>query len=124
MHSVAGIGDLMLTTLGGSSRNKKVGYDLVASGKDLEDILDERRRSLQGVAEGVATAPAAARLALRLNVRSPLIETANSILQRDISPSAAVERCACTRWLLFPSSLFGKCIERYRSTPSSFPDLC
>jgi len=64
MNGLAGIGDLMLTCLGGLSRNKKVGIEL-GRGKKLTQILEERAQSLQGVAEGVATTPAAVKLATR-----------------------------------------------------------
>merc|ERR1712118_242832 len=51
MTSLAGIGDLMLTCLGGLSRNKAVGIE-IGKGKTLAQILEERQKSLQGVAEG------------------------------------------------------------------------
>ena len=73
-------------------RNKKVGYELASSGSPLKDILEERRQSLQGVAEGVYTAPAACQLARKLKVQAPLIETANGILEEKTKPRDAVER--------------------------------
>ena len=66
MNGLAGIGDLMLTCLGGLSRNKRVGMEL-GRGKKLRDVLEERSKGLQGVAEGVATTPAAAKLALKVS---------------------------------------------------------
>jgi len=60
MNSLAGIGDLMLTCMGGASRNKAVGMR-IGKGESLTSILDTRKQSLAGVAEGVATTPAAAR---------------------------------------------------------------
>ena len=79
MNSLSGIGDLMLTCMGGLSRNKAVGLEL-GKGKTLEDILRERASTLQGVAEGVATTPAAVRLAAKHNIEVPLIQAAAEIL--------------------------------------------
>merc|ERR1719491_1238808 len=70
MNGLAGIGDLMLTCMGGASRNKAVGIR-IGKGETLASILDSRKQSLAGVAEGVATTPAAARLANELGVRAP-----------------------------------------------------
>lgn len=61
MSSLAGIGDLMLTCMGGASRNKAVGMR-IGKGESLKKILDSRANGLEGVAEGVATAPAVRRL--------------------------------------------------------------
>ena len=49
---LAGFGDLLLTTTGSLSRNKRVGYE-IAKGADLKKILN----NLGQVAEGVTTAP-------------------------------------------------------------------
>lgn len=79
MNSLSGIGDLMLTCMGGLSRNKAVGLDL-GRGKTLDSILRERASTLQGVAEGVATTPAAVRLAAKHSIDVPLIQAAAEIL--------------------------------------------
>lgn len=73
MAGLAGIGDLMLTCMGGASRNKAVGARL-GRGESIQAILDSRKQSLDGVAEGVATAPAAEALAKRLGINAPLAQ--------------------------------------------------
>mmetsp|Transcript_11234 Transcript_11234/g.23649 ORF Transcript_11234/g.23649 Transcript_11234/m.23649 type:complete len:367 (+) Transcript_11234:187-1287(+) len=80
MNGLAGIGDLMLTCLGGLSRNKRVGIEL-GRGKNLEQVLKERAESLQGVAEGVATTPAAVKLATRYRIPTPIMFMANRLLK-------------------------------------------
>lgn len=89
MAGLAGVGDLMLTCLGGASRNKAVGAR-IGSGETLQDILKARQQSLEGVAEGVATAPAAVRLAKKYNVHMPLAEAINAVLQGDKNPREAI----------------------------------
>jgi len=79
MAGLAGIGDLMLTCLGGASRNKAVGAR-IGKGESLADILESRKRTLEGVAEGVATAPAAEKLARRCGVEAPITEAVASVL--------------------------------------------
>ena len=80
MNGLAGIGDLMLTCLGGLSRNKRVGMEL-GKGKPLDQILRERAESLQGVAEGVATTPAAVKLATRYRIPTPIMFRADRLLK-------------------------------------------
>eukprot|EP00746_Dinoflagellata_sp_MGD_P065115 gnl/MRDRNA2_/MRDRNA2_27135_c0_seq1.p1 gnl/MRDRNA2_/MRDRNA2_27135_c0~~gnl/MRDRNA2_/MRDRNA2_27135_c0_seq1.p1 ORF type:complete len:493 (+),score=67.09 gnl/MRDRNA2_/MRDRNA2_27135_c0_seq1:60-1538(+) len=80
MAGLAGVGDLMLTCMGGLSRNKAVGMR-VAKGESLESVLEARGQSLAGVAEGVATTPAAVKLAKRLNVEVPLINAVATVLE-------------------------------------------
>ena len=72
MMGLSGIGDLMLTCLGNASRNKAVGVAF-GKGQKIQDILNTRTRTLEGVAEGVATAPAAERLAKKHRVSAPMI---------------------------------------------------
>jgi glycerol-3-phosphate dehydrogenase (NAD+) len=69
LAGLAGVGDLMLTCWGTSSRNKAVGIRL-GKGETLADIL----ASMTEVAEGVATAPAALMLAAKAGVRVPIIQ--------------------------------------------------
>jgi glycerol-3-phosphate dehydrogenase (NAD+) len=84
MNGLAGIGDLMLTCLGGLSRNKAVGIEL-GKGKNLEQLLEERAQSLQGVAEGVATTPAAVKLASKFRIPTPIMQMANQLLKGEDS---------------------------------------
>jgi glycerol-3-phosphate dehydrogenase (NAD(P)+) len=66
---LSGMGDLMLTCAGASSRNTSLGLALGA-GRALDEILAER----SSVAEGVATAPALVARAQALNVHMPVCE--------------------------------------------------
>ena len=90
MTSLAGIGDLMLTCLGGLSRNKAVGIE-IGKGKTLAQILEERQKSLQGVAEGVATTPAAYRLAQKYGMEAPIIESAAKLLSGEFDLKQAMD---------------------------------
>eukprot|EP00928_Gymnodinium_smaydae_P081313 TRINITY_DN64861_c0_g1_i1.p1 TRINITY_DN64861_c0_g1~~TRINITY_DN64861_c0_g1_i1.p1 ORF type:complete len:394 (+),score=65.55 TRINITY_DN64861_c0_g1_i1:50-1231(+) len=89
MAGLAGIGDLMLTCLGGASRNKAVGQR-IGKGESVADILESRKKSLEGVAEGVATTPAAAALAKRYGVEAPLTEAVAAVLDGRIQVRQAL----------------------------------
>eukprot|EP00928_Gymnodinium_smaydae_P039224 TRINITY_DN26835_c0_g2_i1.p1 TRINITY_DN26835_c0_g2~~TRINITY_DN26835_c0_g2_i1.p1 ORF type:complete len:389 (+),score=60.67 TRINITY_DN26835_c0_g2_i1:71-1237(+) len=89
MQGLAGIGDLMLTCMGGASRNKAVGARL-GKGETLKSILDSRKSSLEGVAEGVATAPAAIKLAKRYGVEAPIAEAVGAVLDGKAKPQQAI----------------------------------
>lgn len=80
MNGLAGIGDLMLTCMGGASRNKAVGAR-IGKGETLDSILNSRKESLAGVAEGVATTPAASKLAAAAGVEAPLINAIARVLE-------------------------------------------
>ncbi|CAK9035400.1 Glycerol-3-phosphate dehydrogenase [NAD(+)] 2 [Durusdinium trenchii] len=89
MVGLAGIGDLMLTCLGGASRNKAVGAR-IGQGESLASVLQSRQQSLAGVAEGVATAPAALRLARRHKVPVPIIDAVASVIDGVAGPREAL----------------------------------
>ena len=76
MSGLAGMGDLVLTCMGSLSRNKSVGLRL-GRGETPEQI----RATMKEVAEGVATAPAALKLAHRYNIRVPIVEAVNLLLE-------------------------------------------
>ena len=84
---LAGMGDLVLTCTGGLSRNRTVGRRL-GRGESMEDILGEART----VAEGVATARAAHRLARRLGVEMPVSAEVHGIVARGADPMEALHR--------------------------------
>ena len=92
MAGLSGIGDLMLTCLGDASHNKAVGIAF-GRGQKVEDILSERAQSLKGVAEGVATAPSAERLARKLGVAAPMITTCAQCLRGELDAKAALMQC-------------------------------
>eukprot|EP00747_Dinoflagellata_sp_TGD_P169506 gnl/TRDRNA2_/TRDRNA2_198639_c0_seq1.p1 gnl/TRDRNA2_/TRDRNA2_198639_c0~~gnl/TRDRNA2_/TRDRNA2_198639_c0_seq1.p1 ORF type:complete len:409 (-),score=63.45 gnl/TRDRNA2_/TRDRNA2_198639_c0_seq1:61-1251(-) len=89
MAGLSGMGDLMLTCMGGASRNKAVGAR-IGKGESLASILDSRQQSLSGVAEGVATAPAAVKLAQQLGVDAPLASAVASVLAGAAKPREAI----------------------------------
>jgi glycerol-3-phosphate dehydrogenase (NAD(P)+) len=84
---LAGLGDLVLTCTGASSRNRAVGVEL-GRGRRLADILSGTR----AVAEGVATARSARDLAARSGVDAPIVEEVCRILFEGGSPLDALER--------------------------------
>jgi glycerol-3-phosphate dehydrogenase (NAD(P)+) len=84
---LSGLGDLVLSCTGDSSRNRRVGLRLGA-GESLAAILDP----LHEVAEGVPTTEAAVALAARHNVEMPICGTMLSVLHGAMDPAAAVRR--------------------------------
>jgi glycerol-3-phosphate dehydrogenase (NAD(P)+) len=77
MMGLSGLGDLVLTCTGESSRNYSLGLAL-GRGEALSDILARRR----SVAEGVATAPAVVALADRLGIDMPIGRAVDGVLHR------------------------------------------
>ncbi|MGC4097475.1 MAG: NAD(P)H-dependent glycerol-3-phosphate dehydrogenase [Nitrospira sp.] len=84
-YGLSGVGDLVLTCTGTLSRNHSVGVRL-GRGEKLETIL----ASMQAVAEGVRTSPAALTLARRHQVDMPIIQEINAVLYDDKSCRKAV----------------------------------
>jgi glycerol-3-phosphate dehydrogenase (NAD(P)+) len=78
VSGLSGLGDLLLTCTGISSRNYSLGLAL-GKGERLADIL--RRRS--NVTEGVATAPALLARATALGVDMPLTEAVTKLLSEE-----------------------------------------
>jgi len=87
LAGLAGIGDLMLTCMGGLSRNRTVGVEL-GRGRKLDDILG----GMVMVAEGVKTARSARDLARRMNIEMPIVEAVYSMLFEELDPRRAVEQ--------------------------------
>lgn len=85
-RGLAGMGDLVLTCTGPLSRNRTVGQRL-GHGETLEQILGSMRQ----VAEGVRTAPAAARLAEASGVDMPITDAVSDLLAGRTEPRRAVE---------------------------------
>ncbi|MEK6686789.1 MAG: NAD(P)H-dependent glycerol-3-phosphate dehydrogenase [Pseudomonadota bacterium] len=83
---LAGVGDLILTSTGDLSRNRRVGL-MLAEGKSLNDILNE----LGHVAEGVHTAQSVLQLGYQLNIEMPITQAVCSILHEGVSARSAVE---------------------------------
>jgi glycerol-3-phosphate dehydrogenase (NAD(P)+) len=82
---LSGLGDLVLTCAGASSRNTSLGVAL-GRGERLADILARR----SSVAEGVSTAPAVVSLAERFGIDMPISRAVDAILHRGQPIDAAV----------------------------------
>ena len=75
LMGLAGLGDLVLTCTGSLSRNRFVGEEL-GKGKTLEEITAE----LNEVAEGINTARAVKKLAVRAGLEMPITNEVNAVL--------------------------------------------
>jgi glycerol-3-phosphate dehydrogenase (NAD(P)+) len=82
---LAGVGDLIATCMSPLSRNRKAG-ELIASGMAWPQVAVE----LNGVAEGVTTAPASLRLAAKYGVELPIAEQVDAVVHHGVAPLAAV----------------------------------
>jgi len=82
---LSGLGDLVLTTTGELSRNRRVGL-LLAQGQTLAQILAE----LGHVAEGVLSAATVLQRARALDVAMPITEAVVAVLERRITPAQAL----------------------------------
>jgi glycerol-3-phosphate dehydrogenase (NAD(P)+) len=85
LSGLAGLGDLVLTSYGTLSRNRRVGVAL-GQGKDLHEVLSNMRM----VAEGVNTAKSTVALARKLNVEMPIAEKMYSVLHEGLKPQDAI----------------------------------
>lgn len=83
---LAGMGDLILTSTGDLSRNRRVGIEL-GRGRKLKEIVENMRM----VAEGVKTCSAVVKLAERYNVDMPVSKAVYEILYNDLSPETALK---------------------------------
>jgi glycerol-3-phosphate dehydrogenase (NAD(P)+) len=82
---LAGMGDLVLTCTDDQSRNRRMGLAL-ASGRGLEDA----RREIGQVVEGVFAARAVREVALRHGVDMPIIEQIYRVIYAGAEPRSAV----------------------------------
>lgn len=85
LSGLSGMGDLMLTCMGGLSRNRQVGQKL-GQGMKIDDII----RDMKQVAEGVKTAKSAYLLAQREGVEMPITEQVYRMLYEDVSAADAL----------------------------------
>jgi glycerol-3-phosphate dehydrogenase (NAD(P)+) len=85
LMGLSGLGDLVLTCTGISSRNFSLGVAL-GQGGSLADIQAARR----SVAEGVDTAPAVVQLAARLGIEMPISAAVDAILHRGAAIDDAI----------------------------------
>jgi glycerol-3-phosphate dehydrogenase (NAD(P)+) len=84
---LSGLGDLMLTCAGSSSRNFSLGLAL-GRGESAAEVLAGR----QSVTEGVATAPALLARAAQLGVEMPVCAAVADVLEGRLGVTAAVEQ--------------------------------
>lgn len=82
---LSGVGDLILTCSSMQSRNFSLGHAL-GSGKNLDDILNDRN----GVTEGVPTAAALVTLAARHTVDMPIVTALNDCLSGRMDIDTAI----------------------------------
>ena len=82
---LSGLGDLVLTTTGELSRNRRVGLGL-AAGRPLADVLAE----LGHVAEGVASAAMVLQRAHARGVEMPIVEAVVQVLEGRLAPEEAL----------------------------------
>lgn len=85
LSGLPGLGDLILTSTGELSRNRRVGVE-IARGKRLEEIL----HGMQMVAEGVRNTRSVYQLAGRLDVEMPIVEQMYLVLYQSKKPLQAV----------------------------------
>ena len=85
LSGLAGLGDLVLTSYGNLSRNRRVGVAL-GQGRQLDEILS----SMRAVAEGVRTTQSAVELAHSLGVEMPIAEKMYSVLYESLRPEDAI----------------------------------
>lgn len=76
---LSGMGDLVLTCSGDSSRNRRVGLAL-GQGKSMATILGEMKQ----VAEGVKTTKVAKALAAKLGCDAPIIDAMHAIIHEGV----------------------------------------
>ena len=86
LSGLAGLGDLVLTSYGSLSRNRRVGIAL-GQGKNIDDVISNMRM----VAEGVKTAKSTVALARKLKVEMPIAEKIYSVLYEGLKPQDAID---------------------------------
>jgi glycerol-3-phosphate dehydrogenase (NAD(P)+) len=84
-YGLAGLGDLITTSVSPYGRNRHVGME-IGSGKKLKDVLAH----MEQVAEGVETTKAVLELAKRLGVEMPITAEVYRILFENKDPRQAV----------------------------------
>jgi len=86
LFGLAGLGDLVLTSYGLLSRNRRVGVAL-GQGKNISEIVS----SMHMVAEGVKTAKSTVALARKRSVEMPIAEKMYSVLYEGLKPQDAID---------------------------------
>ena len=89
LTSLAGIGDLFLTTTSPHSRNHLVGVDL-GKGRRLADILDHLD-AINETAEGINTVRTCRELGLSHGIRMPIAECVYNVIYKGDNPKSAFQ---------------------------------
>jgi glycerol-3-phosphate dehydrogenase (NAD(P)+) len=84
-YGLAGLGDIVATSVSNLSRNHHVGFEL-AKGRSLKEITD----SMSQVAEGVHTAMAIHKLIPNLNLKTPIINFIYQVLFENLPAKEAL----------------------------------
>lgn len=91
-YGLSGMGDLILTTTGELSRNKRLGLEL-AKGRKASDVL----RELKTTVEGYKTAKAAHALSEKHGIRASIFNGIYDVLYEDAAPQEVLERLMKTQ---------------------------
>ena len=86
LMGLAGVGDLILTCTDNQSRNRRFGLAL-ADGLSI----NEARRSVGQVVEGIAAIRAAHQLSAKLNIEMPIVEQLFEVIENGKAPTLAVQ---------------------------------
>lgn len=86
LFGLSGIGDLMLTSFSGASRNHQVG-EALGKGAEIQQIME----NLRGTAEGVPTTKAVHDWVVKNDIRAPIISEVHAVLYENKSPRKSVE---------------------------------
>ena len=99
---LAGLGDLVLTSTGDLSRNRRLGLAL-GRGQSIDDAV----REIGQVVESLQTASEVMRLADRHGIELPIASAVHDVLHGDITPAQGLERLmARERKAEYPVKLF------------------
>ncbi len=104
LMGLAGLGDLVLTSTGDLSRNRRLGLAL-GRGQSLDDAV----REIGQVVESIQTADEVMRQADAHGVELPISSNVRDVLHGDISPAEGLRRLmAREQKAEYPQSLFGR----------------
>ncbi|MFB3879963.1 MAG: NAD(P)H-dependent glycerol-3-phosphate dehydrogenase [Armatimonadota bacterium] len=93
-RGLSGMGDLVATCAGRTSRNHRVGYEL-GRGRSLAEVL---REMAPQIPEGVETTRAVLRLALSARVEMPITAAVHAVLFEGVPPNDAVRALMTRAW--------------------------
>jgi glycerol-3-phosphate dehydrogenase (NAD(P)+) len=90
-YGLSGMGDLILTTTGGLSRNKQFGME-IAKGRSADEIISSSR----SVVEGYKTTLAAHRLIKRYDINARIFNGVYSVLYKGLTPQEVITELMMT----------------------------